>query len=341
MNRAVGEVLDLVCGLSDPQSASGLKAQADLLAEGKLSVEMTAWGLRTTLARYTEETLCGLVQTDLRGATVGLSLAQSVPTAALRAIVLPLLRGADRVLVRPSSHQTKFADTIIERLSGVEKTADPTSSVDLVIAYGGDETLERIESTLAEWVRFEGHGHGFGAILIDDQPITDALVEAIAWDVCAYDQLGCLSPQVVFTTGDGAALARSLSAAIERCAGSFPRAPLGITLGARVMQWHGRLAATGAQVLRTKNGSVAWVDQSVMIDSPGGRNIAVVKARSPDDIQRVLTPHACFLSCVGLNTPAMRSALPREVRARVAALGTMQDPALDGPEDPRPPFRRR
>jgi hypothetical protein len=48
-------------------------------------------------------------------------------------------------------------------------------------------------------------------------------------------------------------------------------------------------------------------------------------------------PAARHLTSVGLAGASV--ALPEGANARVVAAGTMQDPALDGPEDPRPARR--
>ena len=78
---------------------------------------------------------------------------------------------------------------------------------DCVTATGSDETLAAIRNRLLQRVRFLGYGHrvSFGYVAAD--VLTDfnanKIVARAADDVTAWDQLGCLSPHVIYVQSGG------------------------------------------------------------------------------------------------------------------------------------------
>lgn len=298
------------------------------------------WCVAHTLARYEPGALQALASARWEGRAVRVVLAATVPLAPLRAVVLPLLQGARAVWVKPSRRQPEIPRQVVESLAAQGLPVHlGEGEAQAVIAYGRDETLDLLATSLPAGVAFEGHGHGFGAVVLTSW--RDDTARALAQDVAAYDQHGCLSPQVVLCARDAPGLARALHDALEALARRWPRAPMDASVGAGVWQWLGVQAALGATVFRGAGHAVTLWDRPLMQASPGARNIAVVPVRDLDEARALLSPHAALLSNVGTDAPGEGGWRPEGFAGRVSAVGEMQDPPLDGPEDPRPPWTAR
>lgn len=335
MSDRVAAVLRAVDSLREDSAA--LRDAVVRTAGG--SDDAARWCVDQTLARYTPDALARLQGGRWAGRAVRVILAATVPLAPLRAVVLPLVQGARAVWVKPSRRQPEIAHRVVEALAAQGLPVDVgEGEVQGVIAYGRDETLGLLARAQPAGVAFEGHGHGFGAVVLAGWGADTAV--GLARDVAAYDQHGCLSPQVVLCVRDAPGLARALHAALEETARRWPRAPMDDGVGAGVWQWLGVQAALGATVLRGEDHAVTLWDRAVMQASPGARNIAVVPVRDLDEARGLLAPHARFLSNVGTDAPADPRWRPEGFTGRVSAVGEMQDPPLDGPEDGRGPWGR-
>lgn len=336
MSDVARALLRAVASLRGPRRAALDEA---IRADAPLPEAARAWCVESTLARYTPEAVEALVRTRWEGMRVRVILAATVPLAPLRALALPLLEGAVSVTARPSHRQPAVTQVVVEALlaQGLPVRVAHLSRYDgeaAVIAYGRDETLATIRASLPPEVAFEGHGHGFGVALLADD--AGDVAEDLARDIAAYDQRGCLSPQVVLTTGEGARVAAALHEALEARESLWPRAPLDLGLGASVAQWQGVQAALASRLWRGAKHGVSWWSEAKLQASPGARNVAVVSVRDMAQARALLTPFASLLSVVGTAGSVGDAWRPEGFAGRVAAVGAMQDPALDGPEDPRP-----
>lgn len=74
---------------------------------------------------------------------------------------------------------------------------------DLLIAYGQDETMEILRSSLKPGTTFMTHGHAESAAILLKEAANIDYLEKLADDMLCYDQRGCLSPRVVFIEEDG------------------------------------------------------------------------------------------------------------------------------------------
>lgn len=334
--------------------AADADALADLCTDGMISREMAVWALRTATARFVPRVLAERSATpDLTGRSVAVVLAESVPTAPLRAIALPLLRGASRVLVRPPRGQARFAQRVVARLARLPvecvDTGDPTAflrdayaqGVTRVIAFGADATLVSIANARPHGVTVEARGHGFGIAVVGAEASMIDTAADIARDIVHYDQFGCLSPRAVFVQSESAApFAERLAVALARLAAELPRGPLDPELAARITQWQGAVAATAAAFHRGAAYGVAALGSAGFMDSPGARNVTVVPVTDAEHALGLLGASLRHLTCVGVggDHAPVRRALSAASRSRVVTAGTMQDPPLDGYEDPRPPI---
>ena len=81
------------------------------------------------------------------------------------------------------------------------------AEADCVTATGGDETLDEIRKRLPLKTRFLGYGHrvsfGFATAEVLHGARGKKIVAAAADDVIAWNQLGCLSPHVIYVESGG------------------------------------------------------------------------------------------------------------------------------------------
>lgn len=108
------------------------------------------------------------------------------------------------------------------------------AAADAVVAYGSDASIAAVRARTPPDRRFIAYGHklSFGVLL--QERLTRAalpdLAERAAYDVCRFDQQGCLSPHLFYVEEGGEADARAfgeaLAAALARWDGVVPRGRL-------------------------------------------------------------------------------------------------------------------
>jgi hypothetical protein len=337
------------------------------------SVPMVEWATRTTLGTVVEDALLALVRQAQGGsdrapdpiAMMSVVLAGNVFTASVRAIVVPLLFGVP-VVVKASSKETLFPDMLRDAL--VEVDSRLGAAIDLVVfpggdveceaalfelaeavsVYGSDETVEAIDARLGS-TPLVTHGHGVsvaycGPDALDDVHIGDTIAN-LSLDICAYDQRGCLSPQVVYVAEtlrcSAASFARRLALeGLGPMGKTLPRGPLPLSVGAEQAQWRGVAEVEGTLVDGDTYAVSIRAPQPIRW-SPGFRNVTVAGVRGLDEALRAMEPIGSNLKCIGTDS----ASLP-ELQARLAdspafnayacTIGTMQTPSLDAPADGRP-----
>ena len=152
--------------------------------------------------------------------------AGGIPNPAFMSIILGvLLRSAQFVkcargstfLPRLFAHSLYDADAklgacleIAEWPGGAAHLETPLfHEADCVTATGSDETLEKIRRAVPAKTRLLGYGHrvSFGYIATKPWPgpIRKKLAARAATDVVAWNQLGCLSPHVIYVENGGGA----------------------------------------------------------------------------------------------------------------------------------------
>jgi hypothetical protein len=91
-----------------------------------------------------------------------------------------------------------------------------------VVVYGGERAVENVRRSVPAHVEVVTYGPRLGvAVVLPDAEEDEAA--ALARDVCAYDQQGCVSPRLVFVVGgSGRSFARRLAEALELETGRHP-----------------------------------------------------------------------------------------------------------------------
>lgn len=324
-----------------------------LAASSGLSPEMVAWGVRTTFEQIDERSLHAAAALDVGPSpnVTTVVLAGNVFLAAFEPLVLLLLRRS-LALAKTSSKDDAFPHLFLEAIreeeprlaAAVEVVQFAHDRLDLealaveaaeaVVVVGSDETIDSIRKRVATDKTFVGKGHGFGVVWIPEGVTVSADdIRAIATDVAAYDQRGCLSPQLILVEGDqGLEVARRLGEV------GLPQVhaerPLGRLSGgdrAKQMQWRGVARSLG-ELFESEAGSVSYEDGGAFRMSPGFRNIQVLPSASRTETWSRMRKFGRHLKVVGVVGVAERRELiaalssQGEESVRVCAAGEMQRP---------------
>jgi acyl-CoA reductase-like NAD-dependent aldehyde dehydrogenase len=330
-----------------------------------LSIPMVQWATRTTLETIEEHAMLSLAPKAEPIAMLSVVLAGNVFTAPVRGIFVPLLFGIP-VLVKASSSDTIFPAMLRDALrsadaqlgAAIDVVVFPGGDIDCeaglvelaeaVSVYGSDETVEVIAARLGSTPLIP-HGHGTsvaycGARALEEKQIANTIA-GLSLDICAYDQRGCLSPQIVYVEEtqhmSTAELAERLAKdGLDPMSATLPRGPLPGSVGAAQAQWRG-IGEVEGTLIRGGTYAVSIRPARPIRWSPGFRNVTFAPVRGLDEALNEMTALGFNLKCVGTDSASIS-----EVRARLAdnpalsayacPMGTMQTPPLDAPADGRP-----
>jgi hypothetical protein len=372
--RALCQASVLLLG-TDKTLASDLRHA--LQASTGLSAEMIEWGLDTTLSTVRPDVLEALTHevTGTRGLVpvpaklVVVVLAGNVFTAAVRAMFLPLLTGAP-VLVKGATRDSVLPYFLLRAVRSVDaevakrcdlvgferETPDALKALlqhaDVVSIYGDDSTVATLSAQTRPGAQVLRHGHGLSAAyvcadaLTNESTIRDA-AQRLSLDVAAYDQRGCLSPQLVYVQKGGAIDARGFARVM--CEDTLPELerllpPGATTLSdkAEALQWKAAAQVRG-KLFDGKSFAVSYEGRNEPRPSPGGRLVGVYDCDGPDDVARQLSPVGPALKCVGVAGPReqrwrLAQSLKLTASARICRAGEMQTPPFHAYADGQPPL---
>lgn len=230
-------------------------------------------------------------------------------------------------------------------------------NADCVTASGRDETLASIRRAIPSKTRFLGYGHRVsfsyvaGGVL--SSSIVEPVVEAAADDIVAWNQLGCLSPHVIYVQSGsevtplkfGGLLAEEL----ELRESSQPRGELAVATAAAITSRRAFYEIRAAHspethVWRSSN-STAW---TVVYESDPAFQFSCLNrfiyVKAVADLSEALKNAEVardHISTVGVAAAEGESAkLARQLAAwgatRVCQIGHMQNPPLTWRHDGRP-----
>ena len=325
-----------------------------------LSEPMVRWALQSTAEMVTTPALSSVlaeVEQWADGRSIvpahmgAVVLAGNVFTAALRPMFVHLLLGCP-VIVKASSKEPHFARLVRDAIAradaplahSVGVTAFPGgdtdaeralfAEADVVSVYGNDDTIEAIGRRVPPKKQLLAHGHGFGLAYVSASALDNPgrWTRALALDIAAYDQRGCLSPHAIFVERRGSISPRDFAAqlakeALSVVSGELPRGPLPLAAGAAQVQWRGVARATG-ELFEGTDCAVSYEDADRFRPSPGYRNVAVHPIDDWTAFVRRAEPLSTQLKCLGIaddndDLPAWNGA------TRVCVAGTMQTPPFD------------
>ena len=220
---------------------------------------------------------------------------------------------------------------------------------DCVTAAGNDETLAAIQRRLPRRTRFVGYGHRVSFAFVTSAVLSGLnarkVVERAAADVTAWNQLGCLSPHVIYVENGGKVLpeqfAAMLSEELARREDVEPRGELSVEAAAVISSrrsfYEVRAANSEETRLWRSEDSTAW---TVVYENDGrfqmsclNRFIYVKSVEKLDEALAGADAVRDQVSTVGLAAPedkaqGLGTQLARWGVSRVCPLGKMQEPPL-------------
>lgn len=225
---------------------------------------------------------------------------------------------------------------------------------DLVLAYGGNASLEQVRHQVPITTRFLPYGHKLSLGMVSRMAL-DArkglkTAQQAAYDVMRYDQQGCYSPHVFYVERGGKitpeAFSRYLANELSCFEQKFPRRDMSLGEAANVVDWRQReefksFSQPGSDVAGDGAWTVAYNDTlQELAPSALNRTIRVIAVDQLAQVIPLIAPHRSFLQTVGL------AAAPRELFelaellgsagvTRISALGQMTAPEAGWHHDGR------
>lgn len=341
--RALLELADL--------ERAGLPLLEATVATG-FSAEVATEGLKAEFDAWTSEALdaAGAELAALDSArfpeSVLIIAPRTLPASTLRQCLFARMMGAT-VRLKPASGQGAIARAIAAVDPGVSVTPfssnDPPSVRDAVqasdttVVQGGDEAVQAVRAWVPPGGGFVGYGHKVSAAWLSAYP-TEADLVGLAYDLCAWDQAGCLSPQVAWVEapGDVDKIAGRLAGHLRQLEQRLPMAATGADLDAARYPML-TLAEMAGTAHKTQTALVAALANGTFRFSPAPRSLWLLAA-SHDVLSALGMGESPTLSSLGIGEGVAAADLPIGAAVRRCSLGAMQRPPLDWQHDGAPNF---
>ncbi|MEN8181746.1 MAG: acyl-CoA reductase, partial [Myxococcota bacterium] len=365
----------------DPGSPARRHLEETLPAFTGFSPEMVRDGLALSLEPLSGDALHQLVERELGGTealeghgslvvssfeTTGVLLAGALPTPTLLSLIPPLLLGAG-VVAKTSAHDPCTAhclrDTlarldpgisacleVVEFPGGDGACVEALLAADCVVAAGSDETVAAVRRRVRPPRRAILNGHRVSFAVIGPEiegPRLEACAASLAVDVAIWDQLGCLSPVAVLTSGGRGAdlLAEALAEALEDAHRRWPRGRLPEQAAADLAQQQdeAEFRAASGRAVRVFSGAGSTVvreDGPRLRSAPLHRFVRIHPCDGVSDIVdalRPLGPHLGGVALAGFDADraALATRLGRLGASRICPPGQLQTPPLGWHHDGR------
>lgn len=273
-------------------------------------------------------------------------------------VVLPVLLA--RALAEEDSALARAA-AVLYWGGGRDSAAEDVllRGADLVIVYGGDDTVHAVRERLPITTRLVAYHHRVSVALVGRTALTretmPAAAEATARAVAMFDQRGCVSPHAVFVEEGGEAgpreFARMLAQGLDALSHSLPATapPAGVASAVQQLRRTTELrAAAGEDVELHASPDTSW---TVLFDplpaleaSCLGRSVRVHAVADAGELPALLAPLGKHLQTVGVAGLADRldrvaTELGRVGVMRVCALAEVAFPPAWWHHDGEGPLR--
>ena len=299
--------------------------------------------------------------------------AGNVPGLPLWSIISGLLVKAGNI-GKVSSSEPLFATWFVELLIEIEpRIADclavlwwPGGNIeqetiflnnaDVVLAYGGNDSLTQIKNRMPVTTRYLPYGHkiSFGivsAVTLSPQKAW-AVAHSAANDIARYDQQGCYSPHIFFIESGGAVspreFARYVAHELSCFQEKFSRRPLTSTEEIALAEWRNDqdikdLSEPERETISDTDGywTVTYSENDSDFSLSGlNRTIRIISIKSLEQIGPILGPYKKYLQTVGIAAEPkelfkLSETLGKFGVTRVSALGSMTAPEAGWHHDGR------
>jgi hypothetical protein len=217
-----------------------------------------------------------------------------------------------------------------------------------VVVYGGATAVEGVRARVPAHVDLVAYGPRLGvAAVLPDAPLEETAA-ALARDVCAYEQRGCVSPRLVYAVGrEERELGEALAGALEREVARMPRpeADAATAMAVRSARAEAEFAALAGKPvhLEASGETAAWtvvVGGDPLRSDPLPRFVRVHAVGDVAELEHVLAPLEGRLQSVGYagtaGLDALADAAARLGACRIAPVGSLAWPPPDWLHDGRP-----
>jgi hypothetical protein len=231
------------------------------------------------------------------------------------------------------------------------------AETDCLVVSGVDETVAAVRQRLAARTRLVAHGHRVSFAFVAGRALTrfglGKVATRAAQDVAAWNQLGCLSPHVIYVENSGEVspeeFAEKLAQELAAREAVDPRGPLPINLSATIASRRAFYEMRAAHSPNTRvwasPGSTAWT--VVYEEDPRfqasclNRFVYVKGVRDLEEALQGADPVRGCVSTIGVaapedQAPELALSMARWGATRVCPLGQMQSPSLLWRHDGRP-----
>lgn len=326
-----------------------------LAHEQNLSIQGVHFALEHLELNPSEQELDEFVSRAPSYSCVAVILASNVLIAPFRAIAWALAQSPN-VIVRSSKRTPLLTQMLIEQfcktqqnIQWLEPTESAKEDVETMVAqlpmhaalhaYGSRATLTSIQeiASARKGVTLELHGPGFGAMLGTVQEVI-AWADAIAHDIIAFDQRGCLSPRVLIVQGhehEAKVAAQTLHQVLTQWGNQIPRGPLNRAEAANVRSICDAMCFQG-EVFEGEHHAVAMIPcrqfQELL---PAHRMILILWEPKLQQAFDWLHRQQLLLTSIACAPERISDISIQFTQCRVACFGQMQRPRFDGPVDRR------
>ena len=230
---------------------------------------------------------------------------------------------------------------------------------DCVVATGRDETVTSVRSRILPHQRFVGYGNKVSFAYIQKDMFSRAMAKELAknaaQDVASWNQLGCLSPHLIYVEKGGSVspemFSEMLAEALEQIETTQPRGDISHSQEDHITYkrnfYESRSAGTG-DVRQWKSESdtswtVVYEEDPLFTTSCLNRFIHVKTVKDVEEMLRVAEMARGQVSTVGLSAPKNDAESIVKKFAywgvtRICPIGQMQNPPLGWRHDGRPPL---
>jgi hypothetical protein len=273
----------------------------------------------------------------------------NTPHAALQSLIRGIVVGSTNWIKLPSEGLPDvgaFAERLPNELRPKLATRLPATWMDEaegIVIFGSDEAIRNISQRILPSQRCIVHGHKISLGLIRST-CRPELAKRIADDLFVFDQLGCLSPQLLYVAGDSIEFARELAQQFEQIRPSrIPEAPrheIAAALRAFHEEWK-FLAATEPDVrFWESRGALDWavIHDPAPAHSPNPLHGTIFVKPMPGDLGSVSLQVRRHIATIGVD-PIDSDSVEMAVRLgaeRVCAIGQMQNPSVTWHHDGQP-----
>ncbi len=233
------------------------------------------------------------------------------------------------------------------------------TEADCIVASGDNKTLKSIRQRLPLTKRLIYYGHRVSLGYVEKGACevmgTQGILSRAADDIIAWNQHGCLSPQVIYIEQFGSLkperFAEMLAAELEARNETVPRGPISTRESAAIStarRFYKIRSANSTDALlwestESTDWTVVYEDEKTFQNSPLNRFIYIKPIEHLEEALHVLEPVRESVSTVGI---AASEARMRDIAnqlaiwgvPRICPLGQMQKPPLAWRHDGRPPL---